>query len=167
MPRRGAKQTLSGQKAQPVSAVAGQMYGAGEDQMALQRALPAPNARVQPSAAYTPPSTGGGALSGAVRGAVQPPTGGGAGARLQAPSEAERYQQALQAAQALKGQAGILRAPSDRPTEPVTAGLRSGPGGGPEMLGLQLGSPTGATMRRLSQLTGDPYFSELAAKAGL
>ena len=56
MPRK-AKTTLSGQPAQPIGAVAGQMYGAGVEQMALQRQMPAPQVSgpVAPPAGAAPP----------------------------------------------------------------------------------------------------------------
>lgn len=168
MPRK-AKPTLSGKPGQAVSPVPGQMYGAGVEQAALQQAMPAPNARIQPSAAYTSPGTGqqmatAARLGGAQMDGVQGDVERGA---IQGLSEAERYQRALDAARQMQGQAGLLTQPSNRPTEPITAGLSTGPGGGPEMMQMQFGSPTGTTLRRLSQITGDPYFRDLAAKAGL
>jgi hypothetical protein len=58
-----------------------------------------------------------------------------------------------------------LFAQSQRPGEPPTVGLSVGPGGGNEMLRY----PTGTTASMFSELaiaTGDPFFSELARKAG-
>jgi hypothetical protein len=69
---------------------------------------------------------------------------------------------ALQAAQQMRAETGMLTAPTNRPNEPITAGLQRGPGGGPELLGMQQGSPTGDMFRRMSQELGDPYFAELA-----
>lgn len=83
------------------------------------------------------------------------------------PSEAERYQHALQAAQAMKGQPGMLSA-SARPGEPVTTGMPFGPGGGPEVLGMRpRGHPTGNLMRQLANATGDTYLRDLVERAGL
>lgn len=64
-----------------------------------------------------------------------------------APLPAGLDQQALEAAQATTPPPPIT-APSDRPEEPLTAGLTSGPGAGPEILGTQPG------MSPLDQLRG-------------
>lgn len=50
------------------------------------------------------------------------------------PDDRQRFTQALEAAQQMGGSGGggALRRPSDRPDEPITAGLSSGPGPGPE-----------------------------------
>jgi hypothetical protein len=144
MPRK-AKTTLSGQPAQPIGAVAGQMYGAGVEQMALQRQMPAPQ----------------------VSGPVAPPAG--AAPPAAAAPEVDReaaFAQALSAAKALQGQTGSLRQTTMRPMEPLTAGLTTGPGPGPEALQMRTGSPAGDTLRMLSQMTNDPLFAELARKAG-
>lgn len=177
MPRK-AKRTLSGERPQPVSPVAGQMYGAGVEQAALQQAMPMP--AIQPAgdgkAVPTDPNLGAAVATGRAigtgAGMAGPPAGpgtggggGGPGARVM--SDQERYQAMMQAAQAMKGRAGLLKAGTGRPNEPVTAGLSTGPGGGPEMMQMQFGSATGNTLRRLSQVTGDPYFRNLAAKAGM
>jgi hypothetical protein len=68
-------------------------------------------------------------------------------------------------AQQLRGGGGLLQAPTARPSEPVTAGLRIGPGGGPEMLSRPYGSPLADMMMQLSRATGDPYFAELAQRS--
>lgn len=141
MPRKA--KTLSGATAQPVGPVAGQMYGAGVDQMQLQEQLPAPNSRAD------------GRISVPVA-----PAQGPQGAPV------DPHQAALTAAQAMPVGAGLL-ARSDRPGEPVTTGLPFGPGAGPEVLALRQGNPTGNLMRELAQKTGDPYFAELAMRAGL
>lgn len=139
MPRT-AKRTMSGERAQPVGPVAAQQYGAGVDQAELQRQLPAPQA--------TPVAPG------------PPPVAPGAAG----PGSAERLEQALQQMQVGDG---LMTAPTARPLEPVTAGLASGPGPGPEALGMGRVSPLATTFENLSRDTGDPYFAELARKAGL
>lgn len=53
-----------------------------------------------------------------------------------------------------------LAAPSDRPYEPVTHGLASGPGGGPEVL-PQPGPTTTDTLRKLAMSTGDPDIQNM------
>lgn len=150
MPRK-AKTTLSGHPAQPIGAVAGQMYGAGVEQMALQRQMPAP----QVSGPVASPASAG------------PPPGGMAAAAPPEASAADRFAAALEGAKQMQGRAGLLTQGSNRPDEPVTAGLASGPGVGPEALQLRTGSPTGRMMRRIADLSGDSFFRELADRAKL
>lgn len=71
----------------------------------------------------------------------------------------------LERAKAMQGRAGLLTRPTERPNEPITAGLSTGPGPGPSVMQARTGTPTGDTMRRLSALTGDPYLAELARRA--
>jgi hypothetical protein len=73
----------------------------------------------------------------------------------------------MEAAQGLQGAAGLLTRPTGRPNEPITAGLSSGPGPGPEAMQVRMGSPVGEAWRKLSATTGDPFFAELARKARL
>lgn len=145
MPRTAKRpKTMSGAPAQPIGAVAGQMYGAGEEQMQLQRAMPAPNL------AQTPVAT--------------PAPGPAPAEAQQAAPAAPSLEQVLAQAQALRSQTGLLAQPTTRPEQPITAGLASGPGGGPELLGMQQGTPAGDALRRLSASTGDPFWAELASK---
>ena len=155
MPRK-AKPTLSGAPGQPVGAVAGQMYGAGEQQMALQRAMPTPQLAGGPAAQAAQPGPS----------AEAPPTPAQQQAMAAAAPD-DRFARAMAAAQQLQGTTGALRQPTMRPNEPITAGLLTGPGPGPEALQMRTGSPTGDTMRMLSQMTNDPLFADLARKAGL
>lgn len=143
MPR--AKKTAQGSPGQPVEAFTGQTYGEGARQEELQRSMPAPN--VEQASAPRPPST-------------QP----------QAVSESAQSQQRPRASfadvtAALQGMGGILRAPDDKPTVPITDGLSTGPGRGPEA--LQRSTQLGNTLRRLAMQTNDPIFAELASKIGL
>jgi hypothetical protein len=142
MPRT-AKRTLSGAPAQPVQAVEGQAYGNGVKQEQMQQLMPLPNQQGTPAAA--PPATQ------AAPNPVQ-----------DAPMT---HEQLLAIAAQMKGQAGTLLPETTRPDEPVTAGLVSGPGPGPEALALRRGSPTGDMLRQLTEQTGDPLFAEIAAKA--
>jgi len=145
MPRTAKRnQTMSGAPAQPISATPGQMYGAGVDQMELQRAMPAPNLAQGPVA--------------------QPVAPAPAPAPAQAAAPPPSFDQVLAQAQGMRDQTGLLSLPTMRPDEPVTAGLSRGPGGGPEMLQMQRGTPAGDALRRLSNATGDPYFANLAAR---
>lgn len=148
MPR--AKKTLSGQPAQPVAPVAGQMYGAGVEQAALQRSMPAPNERaggVSPSGPATPPPPAS---------PVPPP----------APTSVDPMA-ALAAAQGLRGQAGLLNGATVRPEEPITTGVAAGPGLGPEALRTVRRSPAGEMLRELSLVTGNPRWAALADQARL
>lgn len=151
MPRK-AKRTQSGQPAQPVSPVPGQMYGAGVEQARLQATMPAPNLRLAPGVS-SPQATPAAAPT-----APAAPSG---------PSQPERFRAAIQAAQELQSQTGLLRQPTTKPDEPLTAGLLTGPGPGPEVLGTRFGNPTAATLYKLSQITGDPLFANLARRAGI
>ncbi len=154
MPRK-ARTTMSGEKAQAVSPVAGQMYGAGVEQAALQRAMPAPQARSAPSPATpnaVPPTAAAGPNE-----PVAPP----------GPSPDDQYRQALAAAQQMQGGPGLLGQPTNRPTEPVTAGLPRGPGPGPEALMLRQGSEAGQALRDLQRATQDSYLADLLMRARL
>lgn len=82
-------------------------YGAHQASIAAQQAMPLPQTQSASAAPPVPASPG----------------GGGALA------------QALAQAQAMAPPQGGLLAPSNRPSEPVTAGLPIGPGPGPEALG--------------------------------
>lgn len=150
MPRK--RLTQSGAPAQKVESVAGQRYGEGVEQAALQRAMPAPNARAMGPSPSQPP--------------MQAPVTEQQVA-APAPSDADRFAAALQQAQALRGQAGLLAQPTARPDEPVTAGLPFGPGPGPEVLGPIRENPTGKFFRYLTKISGDPSFAEMARRAGL
>jgi hypothetical protein len=56
-----------------------------------------------------------------------------------------------------------LMAPTQRPLEPLTVGMASGPGGGPEL--LRTGDRVARTFRLLADLSGDARFVELAESA--
>lgn len=135
------RRTQTGERAQPISAVPGQTYGAGEDQMAMQRAMPAP--QVAGTAVAAQPS-------------------GPAASTSAGPPDLAML---MQAAQGLQGQTGLLTQPTNRPGEPITAGLSSGPGVGPSALQMRQGSPAGEMLRRLTDATGDPSFAALARRA--
>lgn len=138
MPR--ARKTATGAKAQPPTPVAGQTYGMGVEQQRLAEAMPSPLA----SGVAPPPAQAPNAASVPL-----------------APADP------FAAAQAMAGRAGVLRPPTQRPNEPLTAGMTRGPGPGPSALPMPSSSPLGDTMRRLAQISGDPYLAELAAKARL
>lgn len=143
MPRK--RKTATGYDAQDVKSVAGQRYGEGTQQAALQRVMPAPNV-VGPSATPAPAAA---------------PAATPAPAQQAPMTDAELMQIASQ----MKGQAGLLTAPTNRPNEPLTAGLPSGPGPGPEAMMMRQGSPTAKVLRDISRATGDSYLADLAARS--
>lgn len=140
MPRR--RRTQSGAPAQQIESVQGQRYGEGVAQQEMQRLLPAPQTRGEPIVASPVESA-----SPAPTSPAAPP-----------PDLA-----------ALLGQApaGLLGG-TQRPLEPVTTGMPSGPGAGPAVLGsLNPTTPLARMLRTLSQRTGDPGFRDMADRAGL
>lgn len=141
MPR--AKKTMAGAPGQPVQAISGQTYGEGVRQEALQQAMPAPK---QP-------------------GLIPPPPARAEQSAPEAEPETQTTRPRLsfeEAMQRVRGTGGILRAADDNPAIPVTDGLPTGPGRGPEALMAQ--SHLGNTLRRLAVQTSDPIFRELASK---
>jgi hypothetical protein len=139
MPR--AKKTMSGNNPQKIQAVQGQTYGEGVRQENLQKTLPAPQS--PEISAPTAEATG------------QP----------QQEMPAPRPQSFEQIAAQVRGAGNLLRQPDDRPDLPVTDGIATGPGRGPETLGRS--TQLGNTLRRLALQTNDPIFTELATKVGL
>jgi hypothetical protein len=72
------------------------------------------------------------------------------------------------AAQALPAVPRHFNAPTQWPGVPVTNGLASGPGAGPEALGPATATSAGAPLwQALAAATGDPYFTDLARRSGL
>lgn len=130
--------------------IPGQQYGAQVDQVALQTAMPAPR------------DTTGRDLSVAAQ-QPAPESGPVQGVPVQGAQGADP----MQLAAALRGQVGVLAAPTGRPDEPVTTGLTRGLGAGPEVLGLQRRSPLGEMMRMISRQSGDPLLADLADRANL
>jgi hypothetical protein len=53
------------------------------------------------------------------------------------------------------------------PNQPVTAGLSSGPGAGPEVLNMRASTQMRRMLDELSRRSGDPYFTQLADRARL
>lgn len=146
MPR--ARKTQTNRPAQPLSEVPSQYYGAGVEMQQLERAMPAPAPAAPPTVAPGPTAQPGAA-----------PTDGGE-------PPARDIGAVLAAAAQLRGQTGLMTGPTNRPTEPITAGLRQGPGAGPEALRGRTGTPAGDMLRMLSQQTGQPEFAMLADRAG-
>lgn len=150
MPR--VRKTTSGAPAQKIASVTGQRYGEGVAQQSLQRQLPAPDLVRQTS----------NALSAGVA------DSGGSPATPASPqmTPEQRYEAVMQAARGTQA-AGLLTQPTARPSEPVTTGLPIGPGPGPEAIQPMGATPTGAFFAQVARLTGNPYFEQLAKRAGL
>lgn len=103
MPRKGKRQTLSGDPALAAAPAVGVPYGEGERRLESQRRTPLPNvrARAEPPADALPAGGGGGP--------------GGADARMAA----------VQAAIGMAEPTSMLSAPTERPGEPLMAGIES------------------------------------------
>lgn len=144
MPR--ARKTRSGDRAQHIGSVPGQRYGEGVAQQQMQREMPAPVRNDVPSS----PGTATGATPSAPVVAGPPPT------------------DPAQLAAALSGAPlGLLSGGTQLPNQPVTAGLSTGPGPGPNALGsLRARSPLARTLRNLQARTGDPMWARLADRIG-
>ncbi len=142
MPRR--RQTRTGADAQNIDSVPGQRYGEGVEQQQLQQTMPAPDGPA-PVATSAPPGPGG---------AVPPSP--------QQPVDEAAIQAYLQ-----RNNPALL-AGTQLPGEPVTAGLSTGPGAGPDALRLGASTtPIARYMSRLTQDTGNPKWAQLAERAGL
>jgi len=127
--------TRTGEPGQAIREIPGQYYGAGVEQQELQAAMPTPASRQPVSSAPAP--------------AAQPEA---------APVDL------MAIAKQMQGGPGMLRQPSARPNEPVTAGLSRGPGPGPEVLQMNREPRFVQTMQDLSNTLGDPYFADLARR---
>lgn len=165
------RQTASGAPAQPATPVAGQTYGLGVEQQRMQEAMPLPNTHApQRLARGRDGEHAGMAGQDAQQGSTMDPSVAehfGMNGQAGTPTNADdgrlaSYQQALESAKGLSGDVGLLSLPTQRPGEPVTHGLSTGPGGGPSALGLVPGSPTGRWMRKLAAESGNPYLQQLA-----
>ena len=144
MPR--AKKTRSGDAAQKVESVPGQRYGEGVAQQAMQQAMPAPNRQAgNPNMQSVPVP------------ASQP----------SAPMEQSVPQLRTNPSEFL---AGLPRATLMNPTtntRPVTNGLRTGPGQGPEALRPFVQSaPALRAVMQLAERTNDPVFHQILRRFG-
>lgn len=140
MPRRRkpapSPSNQGGYGAQPADAPTGMPYGARQATIDSQRQLPIAAAPGVPTGGGTPP---------------------------QAPQDpAQRLQMAVAAARRMRPPAP-LTGPSRRPMEPLTAGMATGPGPGPEV--LRTGDRVARTLRLLAETTGEAMFSELYEQA--
>lgn len=105
MPR-AKKSTLSGAPAGTAIAPVGVPYGEGERRIEAQRRMPVPDFASTGAPALSTGGTGGGGAAGG-----EPP--------------ADRFAQAIAAAQGMAPPKGLLSMPSQRPGEPLQAGMAS------------------------------------------
>jgi hypothetical protein len=79
------------------------------------------------------------------------------------PATPDPFDRILAAAQQFPMDMGPINRPTERPNEPVTAGLRAGPGPGPEVLGM----PTGIsdTLARIYGESGNETIAALLDRA--
>lgn len=126
-----------GYGAQPAQAPTGMAYGDHQASIDAQQALP-----LAQVASSTGPSTA------APTGPPQDP--------------AQRLAAAVDAARRMRPPAP-LTGPSKRPGEPITAGMATGPGPGPEV--LRTGDRVARTFRLMAEVTGDQAFNDLYEQA--
>jgi len=134
------QKTISGDDPQKIASVPGQRYGEGIEQADMQSKMPAPQ--------------------------VDGPPANGSQPVVAAPQKAGPSPEMLQ--QFLAANNPQLLSQSQLPDEPVTAGLRTGPGAGPEAMTLaQTTTPIARTLRQISAATGNPKWARLAERANL
>ena len=144
MPR--AKKTMSGTPGQGVQAIKGQTYGQGVAQEALQRAMPTPNVASQ----------------------TEIPRGNIVENPNNTPvQQTPTSQISIEDAQKMvSGLGGVLNAPDDQPNKPFTTGLNAPYRLGASAPGFVRRNKIREQMMRLSEITGDPIFMDLADKSG-
>jgi hypothetical protein len=167
MPRNAKRKTQTGYPAQAVKSVPGQRYGEGPAQQALQRALPAPQVVGENLKGARAASAAAGQAAGVGWGAARELKSKFDDGDIPNGAVQASEQDLMAIAARMQGRAGLLRQPTMRPAEPITAGLASGPGPGPEALQAPRGSPTADVLNRLADLTGDSYLRDLAQRARL
>ncbi len=117
---------------QPVRAPTGMPYRQNQQLRNAQRAVPLPQAPPPPQ----------------MQGGVEDPQ--------------SRLVQALQDARGISYDETPFDADSQRPGEPLTAGVNMGPGPGPEVLGLRTNPRVASVLAALARDTGDATMAELA-----
>lgn len=140
-------------KTQPPRAANDQAYGMRNDQLEAQRQMPLP--------AAPPPGSGGGQQGAPPGPAVGTP---GTGPAAAPPDPVAALQQAM--ASGLGPQPGMMM--RDPGSGPMTAGLPSGPGPGPQALG-RYRTPqrqvSAQVLQRIAMRTGNDNIARLAQKA--
>ena len=145
MPRGKKRETQSGADAQTVKSVPGQRYGEGKAQQELLQAMPAPNLAAE-----------------GVPGAGAPPMAP-AGAPVMPRPQADP----AMIQEFLGSNKPSLLSGTQQPNTPVTDGLSSGPGRGPEAIRAQAVTPIARYMQQLSRDTGNQKWARLAERAGI
>lgn len=140
MPRK--RQTRSGADAQKIASVPGRRYGEGVESAQLQAAMPTPSAPTAPTAPTS---------------AVPQEPAMVAPAPPVDPAQIQAFLQQNRPA---------LLSSTRRPEQPVTAGMASGPGPGPEIIGRS-STPLARYFQQLSAQTGNEKWRRLAERAGL
>lgn len=133
----------------PVKVVTNQPYGEAGQQQAAQQAIPM----------ASPPAPGQG---------LAPPPSAAPPQAPQGPGQPAPPQNALtQGVQGpLPGQLTPLTAPTQRPSEPLTTGIASGAGAGPEVLGnFQRNGNLASTLDQLARASGNSDLQVLAQRA--
>ena len=141
MPRK--RQTQSGAPAQEISSVPGQRYGEGVEQQQMQQAMPAPDYQGEGVTNVSPQQA----------------------AQVAAPAPAPMDPAMI--AEYLGANRPSLLSGTQDPDRPVTSGLSTGPGAGPEVLAQSSRTPLARYMQNLSNDTGNPRWKRLAERAGL
>lgn len=146
-------------KPQPIQTPAGQAYGVAGEQKAAMQAIPLPDAAM---------ATASGGMGQAP---VPPQASAGPAPAQAAPAPVDPMEAAVQAALAMTPPSGSISDPTRRPDEPLTQGLPSGPGAGPEVLNLPISrrpTPTADAFDSLARNNpNSPVLAQLAAEARL
>ena len=140
MPR--TRKTQTGERAQEVKSVPGVRYGEGDDQQAMQEAMPVPNVQTPVPVPDAAAPLGNPVVEG------QAPV----------PDQVQAF---------LAGNNPNMLAQSDRPDELVTEGLSSGPGSNSSAIANRPITPLKRFYENLARDTGDPKYRILAEKVGL
>lgn len=146
MPRRAKTQ-------QAPQAAPGQAYGENQDQIQAQHIIPLPDNLATPApSAQAPQATTAGPVAG--HGPV--------------PTETDPIAALMAAAKGTPAPGPPINAPTDRPDEPLTAGVGSGPGPGappPGTVSKAQAQNVADTYLMLAQITGNQGYRTLAANA--
>lgn len=131
-------------KGQPPRAANDQAYGMRNELMEAQKQIPLPNRAGTPMPQEAPPAP--------------PPEEVSGDAAFQDMLAKVQQMQRLPAGQS-------LRAPTQYPNEPLTAGIPSGPGPGPVRPPAGPRQQAADFLMRLASRTGDPKYAQLAQRA--
>lgn len=133
-----------GYGAQPIAEPTGRPYGERKESVDSQRAMPLP----QDPGPQAGPA----------------PAGPASPAGAPAPDPEARLEAAMRTAQRMRAPQPLF-GPTTRPGEPITAGMPTGAGPGPEV--LRTGDRVARTFRQLAEASGDARFEQLAELAAM